>query len=283
VQSKADPCLLFRKDEKLGTMVLAAYVDDNYVIGNDEIIQDTIEKIKKSGFGVTVEDTLTDYLSCKILFNNEKTKAWLGQPHLIKKLERKFGSMVSNLQKYRTPGTPGKGVLRPKSEDEKVSIDEQALYRSGVGMLLYLVKHSRPDIANATRELSKCMDGATPAALKELFRVIKFVLDTRNFGLRIEPKGYTDFLEWVLVPFTDSDWSGDKDNRLSVSGFIMLLLGVPILWRSRAQRSVSLSSSEGEYKACSEAAQEVKFVYYILESIGRCLKRFFSNDSKCFR
>jgi hypothetical protein len=35
-------------------------------------------------------------------------------------------------------------------------------------MLLYLVKHLRPDIANVIRELSKMMDGATPAAFKEL-------------------------------------------------------------------------------------------------------------------
>ena len=54
-------------------------------------------------------------------------------------------------------------------------------------MLLYLVKHSRPDIANATRELSKVMDGATQAAMKELLRTIKFVLDTKQWGLRVEP------------------------------------------------------------------------------------------------
>jgi hypothetical protein len=38
----------------------------------------------------------------------------------------------------------------------------------GVGMLLYLVKYSRPDIANAIRELSKGMKKATPDAIKEL-------------------------------------------------------------------------------------------------------------------
>ena len=27
-------------------------------------------------------------------------------------------------------------------------------------MLLYLIKYSRPDLANVVRELSKCMDGA---------------------------------------------------------------------------------------------------------------------------
>ena len=63
---------------------------------------------------------------------------------------------------------PGQGIVRPTSDDEKVSLEEQALYQSGVGMLLYLVKHSRPDIANMVQELSKCMDGATRAAKKEL-------------------------------------------------------------------------------------------------------------------
>jgi hypothetical protein len=47
-------------------------------------------------------------------------------------------------------------------------------------MLLYLVKHSRPDIANAVRELSKGMKEATPDVMKEFKRVVKFVLSTRN-------------------------------------------------------------------------------------------------------
>ena len=45
-----------------------------------------------------------------------------------------------------------------------------------VGMLLYLVKYSRPIIANAVRELTKCMDGVTSVAYKEMLALIKFVL-----------------------------------------------------------------------------------------------------------
>jgi len=52
----------------------------------------------------------------------------------------------------------------------------QSKYMSGVGMLLYLVKYSRPYIANKVRDLSKCMDGATPAAYKNILRLVKFVL-----------------------------------------------------------------------------------------------------------
>jgi hypothetical protein len=57
-----------------------------------------------------------------------------------------------------------------------------------VGMLLYLNKHFCPDIANVVTEMSKCTDGATMAAYKEMLRVTKFVLDIESYYLKIEPK-----------------------------------------------------------------------------------------------
>jgi len=50
-----------------------------------------------------------------------------------------------------------------------------------------LVNRTRPDVANAVRELSKMVDCVTPSAIKELRRVIKYVLDTRELGLKVEP------------------------------------------------------------------------------------------------
>ena len=264
VVSQADPCVLVRRTSA-GVVYIGMYVDDCLLIGDRPVILETIELIKKTGFNVTVEGALTDYLSCEIRCNEGKTKAWIGQPHLIKKIKATFGDLVSGMPKYMTPGTPNKGIIRPSETDAKLSIEEQKVYRSGVGMLLYLVKHSRPDIANAVRELSKVMDGATNASKKELFRVIKYVIDTENLGLKIEP--IMDGV-WKLVAYSDSDWAGDKDNRRSVSGYVIFFCGVPVLWRSRAQKSVSLSSSEGEFYALAETAKEVKFIANLLLSIG---------------
>ena len=187
---------------------------------------------------------------------------------MVKKLEKTFGELVCKLPTYKTPGTPGFGVIRPKEDDVKVDPDQQSLYRTGVGMLLYLIKHSRPDISNAVRELTKCLDGASPAAYKEMLRVVKYVLDTKSFGLRMEPFVLEDKLVWGMVLYTDSDWAGDKDNRRSVSGFILFLCGVPIMWRSKQQKLVALSSSEAEFVAISEAAKEILFVVQVLELIG---------------
>ena len=72
-----------------------------------------------------------------------------------------------------------------------------------------------------SRELSKCLDGASQAAYKEMMRVIKYVLDTGTKELRIAPR--LEKLIWKLLLFSDSDWAGDKDNRRSVGGYMLFL------------------------------------------------------------
>jgi hypothetical protein len=49
-----------------------------------------------------------------------------------------------------------------------------------IGILLYLVKLSRPNIANAVKELSKVMDGAVFAHEKELKRLMTYVFQTKT-------------------------------------------------------------------------------------------------------
>ena len=83
---------------------------------------------------------------------------------MIKRLEKKFGERVKHLRELHTPGTPCQSLYEAEKEDPGISPEEQTLYLIGVGMLLYLVKHSHPDIANATQELSKGMQKATRGA-----------------------------------------------------------------------------------------------------------------------
>ena len=78
------------------------------------------------------------------------------------------------------PAGTGEYIKRPEEDEILIEKAEQSLFRSGVGLLLYLVKFSRPDLSNTVRELSKVMDRATPAHMKNLMRAIKYVLDTRE-------------------------------------------------------------------------------------------------------
>ena len=103
------------------------------------------------------------------------------------------------------------------------------------------------------RELSKCMCKATPGALKELKWVIKFALSTKSCGLKAHLVGNTR--NWTLVMCKDSDWAGDEQTRRSVSGHIIFFMGVPILWKSKQQATMSLSSTKSKHIALSEAAK----------------------------
>jgi hypothetical protein len=112
------------------------------------------------------------------------------------------------------------------------------------------------------------MDKATPAAMKEMIRVIQFLIDTKAYGLKLQPVLNTNDNEWYLQIYTDSDWAGDPVSRKSITGFSIFLQGAPIMWRSQAQKTVSLSSTEAEYYATSEAAKEIKFIVQVMESLG---------------
>ncbi len=121
-------------------------------------------------------------------------------------------------------------------------------------MLLYLVKHLRPDIVNAVQKLTKALDAPSPAAYNEMLRVIQDTLETRDMALKIKPTEVERDGSWTIVVYCDSDFTGDKETRVSVAGFVILILGVPVSWKSNGMRSVTLSSRKAKYLALSEAA-----------------------------
>ena len=91
-------------------------------------------------------------------------------------------------------------------------------------------------------------------------------MDYCNLGLKFEPTQILDE-HWTLVCFSDSDYAGDPDSRRSVSGYVLFVKSVPIAWRSKAQQSVTLSSSEAEWVALSETTKEIMFIINLLENM----------------
>jgi len=56
----------------------------------------------------------------------------------------------------------------------------------------------------------------------------------------------------------DADWANDTKTHQSHTGYILMMNGGPISesWKSRHQDNVSLSTSEAEFDADSQAGQE---------------------------
>jgi hypothetical protein len=98
--------------------------------------------LKKSGFNLKVENNLTDYLSCQLIENAESKEILILQPHMINSLEAKFRDEVKSKRIYKTPGTPRFKIVHPENGDDIMKPNLQSRYRSGVIMLLYLIKYS---------------------------------------------------------------------------------------------------------------------------------------------
>ena len=95
--SEADPCMLYKDDEK-GVCIIVIYIDDMLIIGKEEAIDDAI-RVLQGHFQVKDTTRLEDYLGVQIVQSDDGKKAWLGQPTIIKSLEKQFGEKVAKRRK----------------------------------------------------------------------------------------------------------------------------------------------------------------------------------------
>jgi hypothetical protein len=178
-------------------LYLLEYMLTIAVTDNENGINDVINRLKIYKFGLKIANDLKDYLSCKILTDYETKTTFVMQPHLTNNQKEKYEKEIKKLSDYSTPGTPRFKIVRPTDKTKKIDGNLQSKYGSGMIMFLYLIKYSRPDLTNLVRELSKCIDGANLAAYKEMLRVVKFVLDTKDCCLKLNPICENE--EWDLV------------------------------------------------------------------------------------
>ena len=164
--STVDPCLFQHRDNR-GISILIMSIDDLLIIGKPETNESTINDLMQY-FDIKKPSTLDDYLSVQVIKSKDQKRAWLGQPTIIDALTKKFGKEGGKQRITLTPGTPGFIGAKQNEEGAQKNEDQQQEYQSGVGTLLYLTKHSRPDIANSVFELSKSMDGASKFQFREM-------------------------------------------------------------------------------------------------------------------
>jgi hypothetical protein len=80
---------------------------------------------------------------------------------------------------------------------------------------------------------------------------MRYLKGTQNHGLLYHRDG-----EKTIECYSDADWAGDLNDRRSTSGYVSILSGGAVSWRSKKQTNVALSTAEAEYMALASAAQE---------------------------
>ena len=153
-------------------------------------------------------------------------------------------------------------------------------YRQVIGMLGYLQGSTRPDISMAVHQCARFSVDPRLSHERAVKRICKYLLGTQKRGIIYKP----DFKKGIEV-FVDADFAGswnkadnnNPENVLSRTGFVIFYAGCPILWSSKLQTEIALSTAEAEYIALSSAMREVIPLIGLLEDIS---KTFTVNKNK---
>jgi len=144
--------------------------------------------------------------------------------------------------------------MKPNTRLSKIDCDPSPKrdfhkrYRVIVGSLGYLVTMTSLDLAWSYSELSTYVQFPGKSHMEAAEHVIRYLRATWN-----ETITYTRGSRRVneLWGWVDADWAGDTDTCRSHTGYILMMNGGPISWKSRRQDNVSLSTSEAEFVEAS--------------------------------
>ena len=135
-------------------------------------------------------------------------------------------------------------------------MDEEWSYPSVVGMLLYLSTNTRPDITMAVSQVARFNHSPKKSHATAVKMIIRYLKRTHDKGTVIRPTGTLELDCWVDASFGNL-YKVDPDDKPSAAksreGYIITLGGCPLLWRSRLQSTIALSTQEAEYSALSHS------------------------------
>jgi hypothetical protein len=173
-------------------------------------------------------------------------------------LER-FGITIPSRARANTPMEERYGM----APDSSPAFNDIKLYQSAVGSLMFTATYVRADIAVAVRAVAQRVISPTENDWSAVKRIFLYLSNTVDYGIlyqRDTPIG--------LAAYSDASWADDLESRRSVGGYVVLVAGGAISWRSKQQTLVATSTTESELLAASDATKEVIALRRLATDLG---------------
>ena len=158
-------------------------------------------------------------------------------------------------------GCPYPLVIRI-SENEATS-ELHSQYQSVIESLLYIMLGTKPDIAFAVIYMSQFYANLPQEHLSQALYIVQYLGSTKNLTLKFDGANHNGFLG-----YTDSDWAANLDDYKSITEYVLFLANAPVLWLTRRQKTIALSSTEAEYMVMSDITRQISWVKSLLGEIG---------------
>jgi hypothetical protein len=249
-QTDIDPCLFVGPK-----CIILVYVDDTLFFAREQRdIDEAIEGLRTLGMELEVEADVAGFLGVLVKRDEVSETVTLTQQGLTDRIIDALD--ISDLPTVQTPAT-----REPLGQDLDGDPGSAVYsYSSVVGMLQYLQSHSRPDITFAVSQVARFVHNPKRSHELALERIGQYLKATRDKGLILKPSKHLS-----MDAYVDADFAGlwgyeDKQNPVSVksrSGFVICVSNCPVIWTSKLQTDIALSTMEAEYNALSMAMRDL--------------------------
>ncbi|CAI5479887.1 unnamed protein product [Closterium sp. Yama58-4] len=258
--STADPSLFLRTDTSLPPFYILVYVDDLVFATADTEALALVKSELQKRYTCTDLGELRSYLGLQITRDRARCTITLTQSHMAHQVLQRFGFRFCSPQS--TPLPTGHSLSAPPSDE---SVEPSGPYPELVGCLMYLMTCTRPDLAYPLSILARYVAPGRhrPEHGEVAKRVLHYLCSTSGMGLVLGGRGRI-----VLTGHSDASWVDDLATQRSSQGYTFSLGSGSVSWRSTRSSSVLSSSCEAEIYATAMAAQELRWLTYLLTDLG---------------
>ena len=257
----AYPCILKSQD---GCRFALIHVDDILVVGKRDFVMIKFLSCLQSKYEVSKElmekrGDEVSFLKRKMVLQHDSRITIQAHHSRVDQICSLLG-LNKRLQNKRTPGHAEMDQLDTSGE---VSPDQARVFRTCVGILLYLAS-DLPHCQHVVRRLSTYSTQPTTCSMTILRHLVSYLACHEDICVSLLWRGrnsglfhqYGSAAEYAIEIFTDSDWASNKETRRSISCSTIFFGNCLLYSSSRTQKLVSLSSAEAEVYACSSGASD---------------------------
>jgi hypothetical protein len=245
-----------------GIILLNLYSDDGLASIDNSKLWDRFMLDFKSVFEVVEKDP--DYfLGCAIEWDPETGVIQLDASKYLREVIAKFDMVGAHPSPIPAPAGMKIYANENWDGDEKF----RNLYQQYCGCINYAAL-IRPELSYYASQICRVMSMPNEENLRIAQNILKYALGSLDEKITFRPADANDPLgdfNYGLMAFTDSDWATSVDTRRSHGCYIIMLSGGCIAHRSKAHKSVMLSSAAAEYYEASEGCRELIYIRGILE------------------
>ncbi|CAI7729228.1 unnamed protein product [Closterium sp. NIES-53] len=258
--STADPSLFLRTDTLLPPFYILVYVDDLVFATADTAGLAHVKSELQKQHTYTDLGEVRSYLGLQITRDRARRTITLTQSHMVQQVLQRFDFTYSSPQ--ATPLSTRHSLSALPSDE---SVEPSGLYPELVGCLMYLMTCTRPDLAYPLSILARYVAPGRhrPEHMVASKRVLRYLCSTSGLGLVLGGRSPV-----VLTGHADASWVDDLATQRSSQGYTFSLGSGSVFWRSTRSSSVLSSSFEAEIYAGAMAAQELRWLTYLLTDLG---------------